>query len=404
MSAIQITSSKLPEVVECPTSKSAANRALIIGSLLTDSIKVEDLPLADDVQDLLIILEEIGIQLKFSSTKTSVKIENSFPECEKISSKPVELSGSEGGTTIRFLIPFLALGKNEYRIPLKGKLAKRPFNEILNLIKSLGGECHIQDGILTIKGGIKLPDKIKIDCSETTQFYSAFGLLRARFKFDLIGENLSFSQKYISLTSLVVKEIKDKKEYQVPVDFSSLGYFIAYGVINQSLRISNVKKLDHSQADTKFFDILKNLDIEFNLNSNDGLYIYKTKNFQGFKLDCSECIDLVPTLAYLASFAKSESNFFQVSPLRYKECDRLDEIIKLLTFFGIKVEYFPKKDLLRVFPDMGKSQLNQYDLVTENDHRMVMVGSLFLKSLGGGSISPREAVTKSFPQFFKYFS
>lgn len=404
MNAIQITSSKLPAVVDCPTSKSAANRALIVGSLIQESIIVNDLPFADDVQDLLLILKDIGIDLSYSPDKKTVVINNSFPECEKDSVTPMILSGSEGGTTIRFLIPFLALGKNEYKIPMKGKLSERPFSEILDLVESLGGMACIEDTILKIKGPIKLPKQISVDCSETTQFFSAFCLLRAKYHIEVNAKNLSFSEKYIELTNSIINEVKEKRVFSVPVDFSSLGYFIAFSVVNQNLRISNVKKIDHHQADAKFLDLLQLLNIKFSVGSQNGLEIFKPKDYDGFSVNGSDYIDLVPTLIFLASFAKTESQFFGLKPLRFKECDRLEEMMKILTFFKVDFSYHRENESLIVYPVKEINKQKDSNLETAFDHRMVMVGSLFLKAFGGGVISPKAAVSKSFPEFFDYFS
>ncbi|MFA5584428.1 MAG: hypothetical protein WDA09_09445, partial [Bacteriovoracaceae bacterium] len=44
------------------------------------------------------------------------------------------------------------------------------------------------------------------------------------------------------------------------------------------------------------------------------------------------------------------------------------------------------------------------DLVLPDDHRMVMSASLFMRHNSGGTVSPKEAVNKSYPEFFELFN
>ena len=397
MSFMEITSKPIKNEVICNTSKSHSNRVLVACALCDESKEIVNLSDAQDVLDMLSNLRSLGLEIKKNDNVHSIA--NSFPACEVSSSHPVILGGSEGGTTIRFLLPLIALGKNEYHLKLKGSLVNRPMKDLIDNLTSLGAKIYQENDTLKIKGPISLANVIKVNCAQTTQFASAMMLLQIHREFELKLENLSFSQTYLEMTTDVIKSVKENKRIEIQPDFSSLGYFIAYGLTQSSLKITNVKSIDQNQADAYFFTLMNELNINYQLES-DGLFIPKS-DFAGFEVDSSKCIDLVPTLMYLASFAKTESLFTHLEPLKFKESDRLNEMLKTLSFFGVKFDYNKSFDSLTIYPS-AKSP-GQKDLSVANDHRMVMVASLFFKILGGGRISPAEAVSKSFPSFFDYF-
>ncbi len=400
MNTTQITSNNIASEVICNTSKSHANRVLIACALSREAKVVKNLSDAQDVKDMLRILSLIGVEIKESADECI--IHNSFPDCEISSSEPVFIDGSEGGTTMRFLLPLLSLGKNEYHIQLKGSLVSRPMDEILDSLKKLGAYTVKENDLIKIKGPLRLDKKIKIDCSQTTQFASALLLLQIHQPFELEMINLSFSETYIELTKKVIDEVTHSGEIEISPDFSSLGYFIAYGLTQQNIHIKNVKEVDSFQADSYFFKLMDDLKISYILSEN-GLLIPKSE-YNGFHIDSSLCIDLVPTLIYLACFAKGPSTFTNLAPLKLKESDRLEEMMNILNSFRMRYEFDRNALSLKVFPYTNQNSIQHpLDLVVADDHRMVMVGTLFLKKFNGGSICPSYAVAKSFPKFFSYF-
>lgn len=399
MSYSYLSSSKIPSVLKCPTSKSYANRALILASLKPGNVVLKDMPLAKDVSDLIEMLKYLGLEL--IQENKIVTIKNSFPECEKQAHSAILLPGSEGGTTVRFIASFLALGKNEYHIPLEGRLAERPIKPLIDFISDNGGFAEISNKILKIKGPIKISgEKIFINCSESTQFASSVLHLQMKESFELNYENLKVSKSYLLMTEKVLKDLREDNEYIIPPDYSSLGYIIAWAVLNQDILITNVLNNDLYQADSYLLKVLDRIGSKFEFTSK-GLQIYKSENLKTFDVDGSKCIDLVPTLIYLASFIKGKSSISNVSFLRHKESDRLEEMMKILNYFNVSYSYDEKVDTLFV-GDISK-KVENVKIETAFDHRMVMVAGLFCKSLGGGEVAPKDCISKSFPDFFTLF-
>lgn len=389
--------------VDCPTSKSYANRALILGALKKDKIILSDLPEAQDVLDMMTLLSSIGLKLQVDGT--SVNIENSFPDCEVHSKDVVELNLGEGGTTVRFIIALLCLGQNKYLLEFEGRMKERPMSELYDHLRSLGAEITVREDLrVEVKGPLNFNANtlIKVDCSKTTQFASALMHLSLTTSLKVETSNVRVSQKYLDLTNKMIHDFSKFNQITIAPDYSSAGYFIAYAALNKNLLIKNIFSIDEVQADSKLIDILRDIGVQIDF-SESGMKVYKANSFkQGIIVDGSECIDLVPTLAYVASFLPYESRISNIEALEYKECDRLVETIRILEHFNVNCKYEKMNNRLIISPSKAKILNNQ--ITVEPDHRMIMVSALFLKTLGGGAVAPHLNVSKSFPKFFDYFS
>lgn len=399
MSFSKILTNSLPEKIEVPSSKSYANRALILAALSSRPIKVSNISWAQDVLDMVVILKSIGLKIKMGSD--FVVVENSFPECETNINSTLELYLGEGGTTSRFIVGMLSLGKRKYYLKAKNKMSTRPMQELYGALSHVGASI-IQESEksfpITIHGPIRANQKVEIDCSETTQFYSSLLLISKKAQLEVKGKKLNTSKGYVEITKKLLESYD--KDFVIPVDFSSASYPIAYSTLNHSLTITNCFERDFLQGDSIILEIIKNYGAGYNLDST-GLHINSTENFRAFEIDCSDCPDLVPTLCYLAAYAVGESKISNIANLRHKESDRIEELIKILKQFDVPCRYDETEDVLSITGI--KKNHNVKEISTEYDHRMVMVATLFLKHNAGGRVSPKAAVNKSFPGFFDIF-
>ena len=379
--------------VQIPTSKSYAARALILGCLKSENVILTDIPSSSDTQELIKILESLSL-LQRDGNK--LVLDKSFPEDEIHSNNTVTLNLGEGGTTIRFLLTLLCLGKNKYKLNVHPRFKERPFMDQLNLLDSLGAKIISSDNpevLCTIQGPITLPKILNIDCSKTTQVASSFWMLKEKYELEVNCENLNSSNAYIDLTESLVGSMESK--YSIPADMSSASYLIAIAVLKKSLKFSNIKNKDPLQADSALIDILKKSGAV--IRAEDCLVIEKTNNLKPFEVDGSKSIDLVPTLCFLASFIKGESRIFNIENLIYKETNRLKAIKDVLDQFDIKYRGTKNEIIIS-----GGSKLKKVsNLLVSPDHRIVMMGWLFLTMQGSGSIEHREVVSKSFPDFFE---
>lgn len=133
------------------------------------------------------------------------------------------------------------------------------------------------------------------------------------------------------------------------------------------------------------------------IETSNGIEVSPVSQSLDLSIDVSDCLDLAPTLAYFLSHVKGQHVLKGVQNLIHKESDRLQEILKLLATFDKEALY--ENDCIKI---QGSPMLvsEEKNLLLPDDHRMVMVGTLFLLHHAGGTLSPCEAVEKSYPSFF----
>lgn len=391
MKSLKVNKGLLNSEVHLPSSKSYANRVLILAAVLPESPAIHQLPKASDVTNLLNCLEAVG--LKIEHRNDVVKFTNTFPACE---STAKELDVGDGGTTARFLATMLLLGKQSYTLKLGKRLKDRPWKEFLALAIDLGAKAELNEDKLTIQGPIKLPAVLEIDCSKTTQFATAFQLIASDSKTKIVPLNLKSSVSYWQMTEKLLKDMKGMDHYIVPLDWSSASYPLAFGALNQTIKFPGLLD-DENQADSKFLQILKMFDAIS--EAGDGsIIVNPVKKQLSVNYDVSDALDLVPALSFFLSHIPGTHKLTGIQNLIHKESDRLSEVIKLLEIFGKKAASDGKTLIIN-----GNASLinERKDLIMADDHRMVMTASLFLLHHQGGTVSPADAVDKSFPDFFE---
>lgn len=394
MKSLKVKAGQLPSIIHVPPSKSYANRALILAAIKTEATTIKNLPQASDVTFLLKALKQIGLQL--SEGKDQVTIQNSFPACEIKEGCTIEIG--EGGTTARFLASLLILGSEPYHLILGERLKDRPWDEFIKLVKKFGGKAKLHGHKLSLQGPIQIPEKIEVDCSETTQFASGMQMAFAFSSHEIVPLNLSSSESYWEMTKSMIVTLKQSHEYIVPMDWSSASYPLAFGALKQNIFFPGLK-YDAFQADAKFLEILKQLgSIQ---ETPEGIKVKPSQMAMDFNIDVSDCLDLVPALSFFLSHIEGTHLLKGVKNLVHKESNRLNEIMKLLEEFGFKAT--SDGSALQI---EGSSTLRSIpvDLELPDDHRLVMAGALFLRYHQGGSVSPASAVNKSYPDFFSLMS
>jgi 3-phosphoshikimate 1-carboxyvinyltransferase len=396
MTSLILRSGRLPDNILIPSSKSYANRMLILSAIYPGTFRLNNIPESTDVKFLIKALSEIGIQFETQGSDLTVK--NHFPACEsELENKILSIEVGEGGTTARFLASLLLLGQKEYHLRLGKRLKDRPWGEFIQLVQELKGKAVLKDDLLTIQGPIQVKKKLEVDCSRTTQFASGFQMALSSLGTEVIPKGLESSQSYWLMTEELVKSMKEKSSLDVPLDWSSASYALAFGALNHPIEFPGLY-YDKFQADAKFYHLLDEL---CSLEKMDhGLRVIPAKKNFSVHLDVSDCLDLVPTLGYLLSHIDGRHELKGIENLKHKESDRLSEIVKLLSAFDRKTKV--ENDCLIIWGDSKKKNV-PVKLELPDDHRMVMTGALFLRHHQGGEIGPIEAVAKSYPEFFKLF-
>lgn len=388
--------------IRVPTSKSYANRLLVLAAISKEPTWVRDLPASTDVINMLNCFKQLGLEIERSGE--DVLIKNSFPECENDKDKPLELETGDGGTTNRFIIPFLARGSRPYFVLAEGGMRSRPMNHLEDAIRSLGAAMDKgseEDPYwYKIQGPCQsMPNSLEVDSSISTQFPTGVALAFADTSLTVTPKNLQSSRAYYDMTLTLIEQFREgKRDFIVPVDFSSLGYPLALALVAGKVTVKNCHEIDEFQADSAFFDIIKLTGGSYRF-SGAGLTVEKNDKLKGFNLDCSKCPDLVPTLGFVAAYANGESRLQNLEVLRHKESDRITEVINVLQAFNVSFEY--DDTLYELLIRGGNPSAEFVEYSPPADHRIIMMAYLFMRMNKGGKIHEAQHVAKSFPGFFE---
>ena len=96
----------------------------------------------------------------------------------------------------------------------------------------------------------------------------------------------------------------------------------------------------------------------------------------------------------------TDHSIMNIDNLIYKETNRLEGIKSILSQFGVSFRIEENT----LFICGGKPMFSVQTLDVFPDHRMVMMGALFLKVTGGGELNNSTTVDKSFPEFFSFLN
>jgi 3-phosphoshikimate 1-carboxyvinyltransferase len=375
-----------------PTSKSYANRLLIVAARLGGGRKILNLPASDDVTFLINSFKSIGLKLEVKSSATTFL--NSFPECEGVGPDPVVLHVGEGGTTARFLLSLLSLGKRRYLLHMEGRLSQRPWEGLIQALRSAGAKIEWEDAHhLSIQGPVQ-PQKLPrtISCKDTTQFITSLQLSFFPEGLTFIPLELESSEAYWQMT---LDCAQDFQERSVPQDWSSASYPLVLAAIQGHQVLFRDLRPDRLQADCLIFDLLKERGAIS--ERTEGVIVTALTSRKPLQVDGSKCLDLIPTLVVLALKLEGASVITNVRGLIMKESNRLEEILRLVKKMGARITL----DQQHVLTIHGPYQSTPADLDPVADHRMVMMAALLLLTNEGGSVVNEQAVTKSFPHFFE---
>ncbi len=400
-SLYKVTPGPFNAEIELPTSKSHANRALIIGAIRGGGFQVNFLPESTDVLNMLSCLEKVG--LRFIRIKDSVSFLNSFPDCEKETSGDfIDLQTGDGGTTNRFLLALLSRGRKTYRFFPSEKMSERPMNDLLRPLGllSVAVEINKNGAWIEIKGPASLvkTSSVDIDCGKSTQFASAMMLAFSHLPLTINPLNVKASETYLEMTKYLLRESLYKSSIDVPVDFSSLSYPLALALAGGSVLIKNCRAIDPYQADASFIEIALQAGADLQWTP-EGLKASSKNALKPFNVDGSRCPDLVPALVFLATQIEGESVLTNLSILRHKESDRLFELMKILKSCSIPFQFNESRAQINL-SGRCRSQ-SPVTILPPRDHRMVMTAYLFLRAGAGGVLGEADCVDKSFPGFFQ---
>ena len=402
----------LPKIVKgkivVPASKSDAQRAIIAASLAIGNSKISNCGTSEDVLHVIKACELLGAKVESIDSDSYIISGGKYVNV-------TELNVGESGLAIRLLTPIVATQKQRTLLNGKGSLLKRPLYFFEEYLPKMNVEVKSTNGFLPIevqgplKGGT-----FTVDGSQSSQYVS--GLLMALplvdDASDLFVESLA-SKPYVQMTLNTLEkfgiQIENDKferfliagkqpylpcEYHVEGDWSAASYWLVAAALGAEITISGLS-MSSLQADKKMLDalIVAGCNLQF---SSDGISV-KGNEKKAFQFDATHCPDLFPALVSFAAFCPGVSVISGVKRLKNKESDRGIALKTEFEKLGVLIEL--REDEMYIH---GGNSIEGGDVFSHNDHRIAMCMAIVgLFSKNGVTIENAEAVTKSYPDFWR---
>lgn len=400
-----ITPSEIQGTLFAPSSKSTMQRALIAALLAEGVSEIEFHSLCNDVLSTLSVIEDLGAEITRKGNTFFIK--------GGINPKKTSVHCGESGLCSRIFGSAAALAGREIEITGKGSLLKRNLTIPVEQFEKLGITVRSTQGHLPISVfGQVTGGTVEIDGSQTSQVLS--GLLmtlpRASGNSELRVSNLS-SKPYIDLTINLLSEfgirvmnqnyelfkIAGNQKYRPAKyisegDWSGAAFFLVAGAVSGEITVRNLTVFSH-QADRAVVEALKRAGAKMSISA-DGISVSKDR-LKAFEFDASDCPDLFPPLAALASACEGTSVLRGVNRLPLKESNRAEALVCEFSKMGLDIEIQNNSMLIQG----GKPRSSNID--SHNDHRIAMATAVAaLRTEGKIIIDQAECVEKSYSEFW----
>ncbi len=326
------------------------------------------------------------------------------------------LNCRESGLCMRMFTPIAALSGRETLVTGEGSLASRPMGLMEMPLRELGVGFRASEGHapLAVRGPLK-SGKIRIDGSLSSQFLT--GLLAALplcpGDSEVRVDNLK-SKPYAAMTIAVLSRFGATIEaapgftefrvpggqsyrgttYAVEGDWSGAAFLLVAAALCGEATVDNLHA-DSLQADRRILDALAAAGAGISISAE--AVTIRRGDLKAFDFDATDCPDLFPPLAALASQCRGTSRIHGAGRLKHKESDRASALIEELSGLGADIAL--REDILEI---SGPATFRNGRVDSRNDHRIAMAGALAgLASKTGVEVSDTECVAKSYPGFFE---
>ena len=399
--------------IHLPASKSYSIRAFIIAA----RGGVSQIKHASDCDDALVALktaQALGSSVSYKAGVHRVK-------SSSIRVKSKIFSVGESGTTLRFLLPLLALHALKAKVQGKGTLVGRPNAHLCAALRQQGmdvrGFGDKESVPIVFNGGELQGGQVLVDGSLSSQFISALLIALPSLKNDsriiLTGKEL-VSVDYIQMTTEILakagiiiervsgreyaikggQRFKGLKNFYVPSDYGLAAFAMAAAALLPS-DVLLQGNLDESliQSDGHILEFMRRMGVQFEKNSR-AIKMKGPFQLKGGIFSLKNCPDLVPIMSVLALFAKGKTKIVGIHHARAKESDRISDLRNELLKVGAKVS--ETRDALMIEPQANYKTGQLLD--SHHDHRLAMAFTVLGAKIGC-RVQGIESSHKSYPAF-----
>ena len=389
-------------------SKSVLHRLLLAAALGTEPVQLRVPVISRDIRATMEGLAALGAKITYNNKLVTIT-PGPIPKGNVI------LPCGDSGSTLRFLLPVAGARGATAEFRISEALGRRPMEPLVQALELRGMEIRpglrcsgqLQGGQFTLPGDV------------SSQFISgllfALPLLREDSRITLTTK--AESTAYIDMTietlrSAGIRILREENGFTVPGrqrymlsgtlaaegDWSDGAVFLCTGAMAGQVTVRGLSP-NSLQGDRAILKHLANMGAEISVSENEVTATAPESGLRSITADLTDTPDLAPVLAVAAAAAKGTSVFTGCKRLRYKECDRLEALRRLICDLGGAAE--AGEDSLTVH---GAGALQGGAAEVFGDHRIAMAASLCgLISDAPVEISDTGCVEKSHPGFFEDF-
>ncbi|MDP3975901.1 MAG: 3-phosphoshikimate 1-carboxyvinyltransferase [bacterium] len=392
--------------VRVPSSKSMANRALILAAQTKGDFLLKGDFAAEDIQLMVEALRKIGVGIVEKSDSLCISNDLSWRRNEA----EIELYLGNSGTSLRFLTSLVCLRKGNTVLTGKERMKERPIKDLVDALRQLKVRIEYleKDGFPPIRvvGSEKvIGGSASVRGDVSSQFITSLLLCAPSFEEGLrlkISDEL-ISKPYVDLTLYQLREwgavaessdvpsefhisrsVFSAANREIEGDASAAVYWWALGFLHGAeVTITNVP-LTSLQPDLKFVRVLE--------------LLKKRKSGQGeFEIDMNDMPDASLMLIALGATLDYPIRITGIGSLRVKETDRIAAMAAELVKVGSAVD--EGTDWIRIGP-LAKELVQIVQIDTYDDHRVAMAMAILGTKLGNLEISDPDCVNKTYPGFW----
>lgn len=394
---ISKTEPSLKGSIVLPSSKSIANRALIIHALSYSPYPIENLSESDDTR----VLEQV------------------------LNSNTNHFDIGHAGTAMRFLTAFLAQIVGEWTITGSDRMKQRPIGILVDALVKLGARIEYieNDGFppLKIYGSHLKNCILELDGSVSSQFISALLMIAPTVEggLTLRLKNKITSRPYIEMTLKLMaqfgvnhvwkgNEIRISEQryrarpFSVEADWSGASYWYEMAVLADEVDLELIGLHTQSlQGDAILAQWFEPLGIETTATEKGSRLTKTDQPMPGFlQLNFIENPDVAQTFAVLCVMKHIPFHFTGLETLKIKETNRIAALQDELAKFGARLTE-PAHGELKwdgTFP-LEKQLLAEIE--TYHDHRMALAFAPACQTVGPIAILDPMVITKSYPGYWE---
>ncbi|MDD4508338.1 MAG: 3-phosphoshikimate 1-carboxyvinyltransferase [Eubacteriaceae bacterium] len=420
MDTITILPQKIGGTLIMPPSKSMSHRMVICAALAAGTSTIRNVLLSEDIAATCEAMTALGAVIDIMNEPRGLSTLR-VTGIEAVDASHQTICCNESGSTLRFMVPILAIKAKKTRITGKGRLPKRPMGPYEDCLTRQGILWHsekVGQTLPLVLDGCLKPGRFTLPGDVSSQFITGLLLALPLLSGDseIVLSSPLESRPYVAMTleamaafGVTIHEKNDRlfqitgnqrycsQDCRVEGDYSQAAFWMAAGCLSEKVMCAGLK-CPSSQGDQAIIPFLRKMGGRI-ARTGSGFLVIPEKT-RGIRMDVSQCPDLVPVLAVVAALSEGTSRIVNAGRLRLKESDRLSAITTGLNTLGARIT--EKRDGLEIH---GVSRLKGGTVDSFNDHRIAMALAVASPCCTEPVVlTGPECVKKSYPDFWKDFT